>query len=387
MSLKQEIVAIHDEMKKWRHDLHAHPETAFEEKRTSDFVAKKLEEWGIEVHRGLAKTGVVGTLKVGNSANTIGLRADMDALDVEELNTFAHKSTYPGKMHACGHDGHTTMLLGAAKYLAKTKKFNGTVYFIFQPAEEHKGGAMVMIKEGLFKKFPATTVYGLHNMPGVPEGHFSVRPGPIMASADFFEIEIIGTGTHGAYPHTGVDPILIGSEIVMALQRIASRSVDPMESAVVSVTQFISGSTSNIIPESAKLVGTARSFSPQVQDIIESSMRKIVVGIAEAHGAKATLKYDRPYCPTINSPKETAKAAAAAKVVVGDGAVHADIPPAMGAEDFGWMLKEKPGCYVWLGAGAGENNCMVHNPRYDFNDQILPVGASYWATLVESELK
>lgn len=384
--MKKEIVALHDEMKKWRHDLHAHPETAFEEKRTSDFVADKLKEWGIEVHRGLAKTGVVGILKNGSSKNTIGLRADMDALDLDELNTFSHRSTYPGKMHACGHDGHTTMLLGAAKYLASSKNFNGTVYFIFQPAEEHKGGAMVMIKEGLFKQFPAATVYGLHNMPGVPEGHFSVRPGPIMACADFFEITITGTGTHGAYPHTGVDPVLIGSEIVMALQRIVSRSVDPMESAVVSVTQFHSGSSANIIPESATLIGTARSFSPKVQDLIESSMRKIVSGIAEVHGATSVVKYDRPYCPTINSAEETQKAATAARLVVGEKAVHSDIPPAMGAEDFGWMLKEKPGCYVWLGAGEGENNCMVHNPRYDFNDKILPVGATYWATLVESQL-
>ena len=387
MPVKNRIAEFHSEMIEWRHDIHSHPETAFEEVRTAGIVAQKLEGFGIEVHRGLAKTGVVGVLKAGGGGGkAIGLRADMDALDLTELNGFEHRSRHEGKMHACGHDGHTTMLLGAAKYLAENRNFDGTIYFIFQPAEENEAGGRVMVEEGLFRQFPCETVYGMHNMPGIPVGQMGVMPGPMMASADFFQIDVKGVGAHGAFPHTGIDPILVASEIVMALQRIVSRSIDPLQQAVVSVTQFNSGFTSNVIPEAAVLKGTARAFLPEVQDTIEREMRRIAEGVAAAHGASATLLYERRYPPTINTPAETEIAAAAAARVVGDANVRRDLAPVMGAEDFGWMLKEKPGCYVWIGNGDEPGGCHVHNPNYDFNDEILPLGASYWVSLVEQIL-
>jgi len=387
MPIINRVADFHDDLTAWRHEIHAHPETAFEEVRTAKLVAEKLASFGIEVHTGLAKTGVVGVLQSGSSGRTIGLRADMDALDLQELNQFDHRSQHDGKMHACGHDGHTTMLLGAARYLAETRNFDGTVFFIFQPAEENVAGGRVMVDEGLFERFPCSAVYGMHNMPGIPRGQIAMMPGPMMASADFFFIDITGVGAHGAFPHEGVDPILVGSEMVMALQRIVARSTDPMKQAVISITQFQAGHTTNVIPETASLSGTTRAFLPEVQDLIETEMGRIVEGVAAAHNAEVTFRYDRRYPPTINAPEETERAAAAAATVVGEENVRRDLRPIMGAEDFAWMLKAKPGCYVWIGNGEGsDGGCMVHNPNYDFNDEILPIGASYWAKLVEQEL-
>ena len=387
MGVIDRIKAFHPELTEIRRDLHAHPETAFEEVRTADIVADKLQSWGIEIHRGLARTGVVGTLKAGLANRAIGLRADMDALDLIELNEFGHKSRHEGKMHGCGHDGHTVMLLGAAKYLAENRNFDGTVHFIFQPAEENVAGGKVMIDDGLFEKFPVESVYGMHNMPGLEVGKIAVRVGPMMASADMFTIKVRGTGAHGAYPHKGIDTVLVASEMVMALQSIVARNVDPLEPAVISVTMFQSGHTTNVIPEHALLGGTVRAFRPEVQDLLERRMNEVLQGIARAHGAEVELDYQRRYPPTINTADETEVAAAAAALVVGaDNVVH-NITPSMGAEDFAWMLRERPGSYVWIGNGAGEGSCMVHNPRYDFNDEVLPIGSSYWVRLVETILK
>jgi len=387
MPIINRVADFHDDLTEWRREIHAHPETAFEEVRTAALVAEKLESFGIEVHTGLAKTGVVGVLRSGSSDRTIGLRADMDALHLQELNEFAHRSRHDGKMHACGHDGHTIMLLGAARYLAETKNFDGTVFFIFQPAEENEAGGKVMVDEGLFEQFPCTAVYGMHNMPGIPVGQIAMMPGPMMASSDMFQIRIDGVGAHGAFPHEGVDPVLVGSEIVMAMQRVVSRSTDPMKQAVISVTQFNAGHTTNVIPQTAELAGTTRAFLPDVQDLIETEMRRIAEGVAAAHNARVEVIYDRRYPPTVNTAEETERAAAAAAVVVGEGNVRRDLQPIMGAEDFAWMLQAKPGCYVWIGNGEGEHGgCMVHNPNYDFNDEILPIGASYWSKLVEQEL-
>lgn len=387
LRIKSELVQWEKEFTDLRHDLHAHPETAFEEVRTAAIVTKKLKEFGIEAHTGLAKTGVVGVLKVGTSDKNIALRADMDALDLEELNHFAHRSVYPGKMHGCGHDGHTIMLLAAAKYLAATKNFDGTVYFIFQPAEENHAGARVMIQDGLFERFPATQIYGMHNIPGIPVGCFGMRTGPVMASADYFDIQIIGKGTHAALPHLGADPIVVGSEMIMAFQQIVSRFVEPTDSAVVSVTQFHAGSTLNVIPETAVLKGTVRTFDEDLQNQIQQKMDAICRGLAIAHGVKIDFKYERRYCPTVNTFTETNKAVQAAQKVVGVGNVLQDLTPKMGAEDFGWMLREKPGCYAWIGNGDGADSCMIHNPHYDFNDKIIMLGASYWIELTESELQ
>ncbi len=383
MPIKNRIAEYQAEMTAWRRYLHRHPETAFEEVRTADLVAGKLRDFGLEVHEGLAKTGVVAVLKAGEGARRIGLRADMDALHIHELNEFDHRSRHDGKMHACGHDGHTAMLLGAAKYLAETRRFDGTVCFIFQPAEENEAGGRVMVEEGLFEQFPVDDVYGMHNIPGLPAGQMAVRPGAMMAAADFFKIEIKGRGAHAAFPHHGIDPILVASELVVALQRIVARGTDPMKAAVVSVTQFNSGFTTNVIPETAVLSGTTRSFLPDVQDRIETEMRRIAKGIAEAHGAGIEVTYERRYPPTVNTARETEFAADAASSVVGGDSLLRDLPPVMGAEDFGWMLKEKPGCYIWLGNGGG---APVHNPNYDFNDEVLAVGASYWSELVETLL-
>lgn len=387
MNVINRLRELHAEMTAWRHDLHAHPETAFEERRTSDVVADKLKSFGLDVHRGLAKTGVVGTLRTGSGNRAIGLRADMDALDLEEMNEFAHRSRHPGKMHGCGHDGHTTMLLGAAKYLAETRRFDGTVHFIFQPAEENLAGGKVMVDDGLFEKFPVESVYGMHNMPGVEVGKFAIRPGPMLASADMFDIRVKGVGAHGAFPHRGVDPVVIAAEIVLALQTIVSRSTDPLQASVVSVTWVRGGFTHNVIPESVTLSGTTRAFLPEVQDMIERRIRQIAEGVALAHGASADVDYHRRYPPTVNWPEETGVAAAAAAEVVGPDNVARDMEPMMGAEDFAWMLRERPGAFIMIGNGAGEGSCMVHNPRYDFNDAILPIGSSYWVKLVERVLK
>jgi amidohydrolase len=386
MPVINRIAAFHDDMKAWRRDIHAHPETAFEEHRTSDIVASKLAEFGIDVHRGLAGTGVVGTLKVGSGARAIGLRADMDALHIHERGTVPHRSTVDGKMHACGHDGHTTMLLGAAKYLAETRNFNGTVHFIFQPAEENEGGGRVMVEQGLFDKFPVEAVYGMHNMPEVKVGQFGVRPGPVMASADNFEITVIGKGAHAAMPHLGTDPIVCAAAIVTALQTIASRNVHPLDSAVVSVTQVHAGDTWNVIPNEVVLRGTARSFRPEVQDMVEAAIKRVAENTAAAHGAAINWRYIRRYPPTINWPGETEIAAATLDDLVGPENVLRDLKPTMGAEDFSFMLRAKPGCYIWIGNADAGGPRLLHHPEYDFNDETLPLGASYWARLVERSL-
>jgi amidohydrolase len=388
MPVRTELIQLTDEMRRWRRHLHAHPETAYEERVTADFVAGLLTEWGIEVHRGLAETGVVGTLKAGSSPRAIGLRADMDALNVEEHNSFDHRSRIQGKMHACGHDGHMTMLLGAALHLARTRNFNGTIHFIFQPAEENEAGGRRMTQEGLFKRFPVDAVFGMHNMPFIPEGKIAVRPGPMMASSDFFKITVTGKGAHGGWPHTGIDAIGIASEIVLGFNHIAARTVNPLESAVISVTQFNAGHATNVLPESVTLAGTTRAFSPALQDHLEARMRQLCAGVAGAYAAQVAFTYERRYPPTINYPKETEFAAQAAARVVGAENVLRDEPPVMGAEDFAWMLLEKPGSYVWIGNGPEhQDGCMLHSPGYDFNDSILPIGASYWMELAESWLQ
>jgi amidohydrolase len=386
MPIIDQIRAFRDEMTAWRRDIHAHPETAFEEHRTSDVVAGMLSAFGLEVHRGLASTGVVGTLRVGTGKRTIGLRADLDALHIQEQNDFAHRSIHPGRMHACGHDGHMTMLLGAAKYLAATREFDGTVHFIFQPAEENEGGGRAMVEQGLFEKFPCDSVYGLHNWPGMPVGQFGVMSGPMMASFDIFEIAVGGRGAHAAMPHDGIDPVVAASAAVQALQTIASRSINPVDAAVVTVTQFHAGDTWNVIPAQALLRGTTRAFSPDVQVAIESGIRRVMAGIDATYGTISAVRYERRYPPTINSPREAAVAAEAIAKVVGEENVLSDLQPTMGAEDFAFMLQARPGCYVWMGNGPGESGCRLHNPRYDFNDECLPIGASYWAKLVEHVL-
>ncbi len=389
MPVVNRIAEFHADMTAWRHEIHAHPETAFEEHRTSEFVAKRLGEFGIDVHKGLAGTGVVGTLKGRGKPNgrAIALRADMDALHVHEKNEFGHASKNPGKMHACGHDGHTTMLLGAARYLAETRNFSGTVHFVFQPAEENEGGGRVMVEQGLFQKFPAEAVYGMHNMPGVPVGKICVRAGPMMAACDTFEIVVQGRGTHAAFPHLGIDAVVVASEIVGALQTIASRTTDPLESIVLSVTQIHGGDTWNVLPDEVVLRGTTRCFNPELQKTIAPAIERVAKGIAAAHGATVkSLAYTVGYPPTVNTAPETDKAAVAAAVVVGVDNVVRDPAPCMGAEDFAFMLLAKPGSYVWLGNGPTAGSCLLHNPHYDFNDEILPLGASYWATLVEQQL-
>ena len=373
-----------------RRDIHAHPELAFHETRTSDIVARELAAYGLEVHRGLAKTGVVGVLRKGSGGRAIGLRADMDALPVEEKNEFAHCSRHAGKMHACGHDGHTTLLLGAARYLAENKDvldFDGTVYFIFQPAEESEAGADVMVKEGLFIRFPMEGVYGLHNWPGIAVGEMSVMPGPVMAGTCAFEISICGHGCHAAMPHQGVDTLVVASHLVLALQTVVSRSLHPCESAVVSVTQIHGGEAHNVIPDDAVLRGTIRTFKPEIQDLVEAAIERLCAGIASTFGATIRVSYDRRYPPTVNSPAETELCRQAAGAVFGDAQVRRDDIPSMAAEDFAYMLQVKPGCYVWLGNGPGTGGCSLHNPHYDFNDEILPLGISYWMKLVETVLQ
>jgi len=388
MTVNPAIAAYADDLTAWRRDIHAHPETAFEETRTAAFVAERLQSFGLEVETGLAGTGVVGTLRgrgrPGNRA--IGLRADLDALHVTERNEFGHTSTTPGKMHACGHDGHTVMLLGAARYLAQSRQFDGTVHFIFQPAEENEGGGRVMVEEGLFEKYPVDSVYGMHNWPGLPAGEFAVRPGPMMAAFDTFEITIAGKGAHGAMPHLGTDPMMVAAALTQALQTVVSREIDPLQPAVVSVTQIHGGETWNAIPGHAVLRGTTRSFDPAVQARIEVAMRRITDGVCAAHGASGTLQYEHRYPATINTKDEADLCRLVAAAVAGRDKVHTDLPPSMGSEDFAYMLQAKPGCYVWIGNGPAEGGCLLHNDRYDFNDEILPIGATYWASLVETAL-
>ena len=385
MPVIDHIAAFHHEMTSWRRHLHAHPETAYEEHQTSDFVAGKLVEFGIEVHRGLADTGVVGSLSTGDGP-TIGLRADMDALDVEEQNDVPYRSTFPGKMHACGHDGHVSMLLGAAKYLAETRDFKGTVCFVFQPAEEGGGGARVMMEEGLFVQFPMESVYAMHNWPGLPLGTFAVKAGAIKGAFDVFEITVNGRSCHAAMPDQGADAVVAAAQMVTALQTVVSRNTHPLEAAVVSITQIHAGDTWNVIPDKVVLRGTTRAMKPAVQDTIEPAMRRIVDGVAATHGVAAELRYERRYPPTVNHPNETEIAAGVAARVAGAANVERNPIPALGGEDFAFMLQEKPGCYVWIGSGELTTNRGLHMPQYDFNDDILPIGASFFARLVETVL-
>ena len=388
MPVINRIADFQADMTAWRHDLHAHPETAFEEHRTADIVARLLESFGIAVERGIARTGVIGTLTGSRpGGRAIALRADMDALPIEEKTGFAYASQHLGRMHACGHDGHTAMLLGAAKYLAETRNFAGTVHFIFQPAEENEGGARVMIEEGVLDRYPVEAVYGMHNWPGLPVSQFAIRPGPMMAAFDIFEINVQGRGAHAAFPHLGVDPIVAAAQIVNGLQTIASRNIDPLEGAVVSVTQFHGGDTWNVIPDTVVLRGTTRSFAPSVRDALEPAIRRVAEGVCAALGAEMTMRYERRYPPTVNSPAETEIAASTAAALVGGDNVRRDLLPSMGAEDFAWFLERKPGAYIWIGNGIGPDRASVHNPHYDFNDEILALGASYWARLAETVLE
>ena len=380
------IEALKDEMTAWRRDIHAHPELGFEETRTSDFVASQLKSFGIEVHRGVGKTGVVGVLRSGSSKRSLGLRADMDCLPIEEANSFAHKSRHQGRMHACGHDGHTTMLLGAAKYLAGTRNFDGIVNFIFQPAEEGLGGAKAMIDDGLFKRFPCEAVFGMHNRPGMPLGRFAVRSGPMMAGGAFFDIDIEGRGSHGARPEAGVDSILVAAHVTAALQSIVSRNVRPVDTAVLSVTKFHAGDAYNVIPQTARLSGTVRAFSDDVMQLVGRNMARVAEGVAAGFGARAKTDFRVIFPPTINNAKEAEYAAQICAEVVGAESVKRDPALIMASEDFAFMLNEVPGCYINIGNGDGEGACEVHNPSYDFNDRALPYGASFFARLVEKRL-
>ena len=366
-----------------RRDIHAHPELCFQEVRTADLVAAKLTEWGIPIHRGLGTTGVVGIVKSGTSARAIGLRADMDALPMQEFNTFSHASQNAGKMHACGHDGHTAMLLGAAKYLAETRNFAGTAALIFQPAEEGGAGARAMIADGLMDKFRIEEVYGMHNLPGLPVGQFAIRPGAVMAATDTVIIDIEGKGGHAAWPNHTIDPVLVGAQIVAQAQSIVARSVDPLEAAVISICVFQAGSAINIIPQTAQLRGTARSFKPEVRDLLEKRLRELVEHTAQAHGARATLTYRRGYPVTHNHEEQTAFAASVAKEIAGNDRVDTNTPPMMGAEDFSYMLEARPGAFIFVGNG---DTAGLHNPAYDFNDEAIPTGTSYWVKLVETKL-
>ena len=387
MPIIPEVMDSLDELTQIRRGIHAHPELGFEEERTADIVAAKLKEFGCEVHRGLATTGVVGTIRRGNSLKAIGLRADMDCLPMQELNEFAHRSTHDGKMHACGHDGHTTMLLGAAKYLAKTRNFDGTVHFIFQPGEEGHGGGRVMVQQGLFEKFPCDAVFAMHNKPGIPVGNFATRAGAMLAATDRFDIHVRGHGTHAAYPHLGTDPFVAGAQIVTALQAIVSRNIDPIDSGVVTVGFMKGGSAYNVIPDELHMGGTVRSFRPQTQDMIERRMGEIIRGTAAACGGAATFNYRRGYPPTVNHGAEAAFACDVAAEIAGSDKVNRNVSPSMGGEDFSYMLQVVPGAMVWLGNGSGEGGCYLHNPKYDFNDSALPYGVSFFVRLAERFLE
>jgi len=389
MALVDKIATLQEEMTLWRRDIHAHPELGFEETRTAQVVAQKLEAFGIEVHRGVGKTGVVGVLRAGRAeqgGRAIGLRADMDALPIVEANTFAHRSTQTGRMHACGHDGHTTMLLGAAKYLAETRNFDGVVNFIFQPAEEGLGGARAMLEDGLFERFPCQAVFGMHNRPGLPLGKFAVRGGPMMAGGAYFDIHVTGRGAHGARPESGIDPVLVASHISIALQSIVSRNVRPLDAAVVSVTKIHGGDAYNVIPQTAQLSGTVRAFTREVMNLIETGMRRVVKGTAEAYGAAAELDFRVIFAPTVNDANEAAFVADVCAAVVGEDNVNRNPNLIVASEDFSFMLEKVPGCYFNIGNGAGEGACEVHNPSYDFNDQALSLGASVFARIVETRL-
>ena len=373
-------------MQEWRRDIHQHPELAFNENRTAEMVAQNLESFGAEVFTGIGKTGVVGKLTNGNSDNAIGLRADMDALPMQENNDFSYRSINEGVFHGCGHDGHTAMLLGAAKYLSLTKEFDGTVYFIFQPAEEAAGGAPEMIKDGLFDKFRMTSVYGMHNMPGMPVGQFGIRSGHMFAAFAPFDIEITGIGGHAAMPQNCVDPIVISSSVIQALQTVVSRNIDPFKPSVISVTQVHAGDAYNVIPDSVQLCGGVRYFDQESGLIIKRRIEEVLQGICSTYGASFTLNYDELYPVLSNHEKETGIAVTAASDLVGAEKVNAEIPATAGSEDFAFMLLEKPGAYILIGNGDGKGGCMIHHSSYDFNDRILPLGASYWIQLAENIL-
>jgi len=390
MNLVDHIVRFHHEIRDIRRDIHAHPETRFEENRTSDVIAGKLQEWGIPVIRGLGGTGVVGTVRNGTSSRSIGLRADIDALPMQEFNDFAHRSRHHGKMHACGHDGHTAMLLAAARHRSQHRNFDGTVHLIFQPAEEGGAGAQRMIDDGLFDKAPCDAVFGMHNWPGMKVGQFALRTGPVMAGSNEFTITISGKGGHAAMPDNSVDPVLVATHVVQALQSIITRNKRPTDSAVISVTQIHTGEAYNVIPDSATICGTVRTFTIEVLDLIETRMRQIVEQLPPAFGASGSMNFHRNYPPTINHPNETEFARAVLTDIVGADNVF-EFQPTMGSEDFAYMLQVKPGCYIVAGNGDGSHResghglgpCMLHNPSYDFNDDLIPVGATYWVRLAE----
>jgi len=386
----EHIRNYHAELEAIRRDIHAHPELAFTEERTSAIVAGKLSAWGIEVHRGLAKTGVVGVVKGRKTASgrAVGLRADMDCLPMHETADRPHKSRHEGRMHACGHDGHTTMLLGAARYLAETRNFDGTAFLIFQPAEEGGGGGEVMVREGLFEKFPADQVYALHNWPLLPPGQMSVRPGPVMAATDEIQVTVRGKGGHGAMPHLAADPVVAAAQVIGALQTVASRNVNPLDAIVVSVCSMQTSQVGafNVIPEFVRLVGTVRTFRPETRDLAERRVREIVAGVAQAMGTAAEVDYRRGYPATVNSAAEAEFAARVGERVFGAQNVLRDAEPTMGGEDFSYMLQARPGAYVFLGQGGAQLGCLLHNPNYDFNDEVIPLGAGYLAALVEESL-
>lgn len=391
MALIDTLLAHQEELTRIRRDIHAHPELCFEEFRTSELIAQRLEAWGIPVVRGLAGTGLVGIIRNGTSQRALGLRADMDALPVQEINTFAHASRHPGKMHACGHDGHVAMLLGAARHLAQHRHFDGTVYLIFQPAEEGGGGARRMMDEGLFERFPMEAVFAMHNWPGLAAGSFGLVSGPMMASSNEFEVVLRGKGCHAAQPHKGVDPVMIAVQLAQAWQTIISRNRNPLEAAVLSITQIHAGSASNVVPDQATLSGTVRTFSNEMLDMLESRMRMLADCTARGFDAEVDFHFKRNYPPLINHAAETAFVADVLRELVGPARVDADVEPTMGAEDFAFMLQQKRGCYVFIGNGEGDHRagghglgpCNLHNASYDFNDALLPIGASFWVRLAE----
>jgi amidohydrolase len=388
MPIVNRIADLHADIKAWRQDFHAHPELLYDVHRTAASVADKLKSFGCdEVVTGIGRTGVVGVIHGSRGSEgarkVVGLRADMDALPIEEANDLPYRSTVPGKMHACGHDGHSAMLLGAARYLAETRNFAGTAVVIFQPAEEGGAGGKAMIQDGLMDRFRIEEVYGMHNFPGLPVGQFAIRPGPLMASADRLTIEIEGRGGHAARPQLSIDPILVGAQIINQIQSIVARNVDPLQSAVISICVFQAGTTDNVIPQTAFLRGTARSLVPEVRDLLEKRVHEVVEGTARLYGAKVALTYKRDYPVTRNHERQTAFAAAIAADVVGRDHVDADTPPVMGAEDFSFMLEARPGAFIFVGNGAGAG---LHHPSYNFNDEVIPIGTSYWVRLVERAL-
>jgi hippurate hydrolase len=386
MPIINRFADLAEEITEWRRDIHAHPELLYDTHRTSELVADKLKAFGVdEVATGIGRTGVVGVIKgkSNGSGKVIGLRADMDALPLDEITGKPYASTVPGKMHACGHDGHTAMLLGAAKYLSETRNFDGTVVVIFQPAEEGGAGAKAMVDDGLMDRFGIQEVYGMHNMPGEPLGSFHIRPGAMMAAADRIQIDIEGVGGHAAKPHEVVDTLLVGAHIIQAVQSIASRNVDPLKSVVVSITAFNGGFTDNVIPQTARLRGTVRTLDAEIRDLAERRLKEIVPTIASAFGAKAEVNYLRDYPITINHAEQTDFAAGIARTISGDDNVVTDVAPTMGGEDFSFMLLERPGAFIFVGNGDSAN---LHHPAYDFNDELIPVGCSYWVKLVETAM-